>query len=581
MDQVKVYLGVAKKHHFWILITIVVITAIVVWIKASGTLAANYAADKAKIEMAEKAVQGLKSGEQVNNKFTEKVEKLHEGLKQSVFEAWQKLYDRQVALFHWPIVKIKQGGKEAEIDLNSLKPDDDIPQVVRTYYNEHVVQNQWTDLLEKVNLRKPKKLDEPASDSDEGDEEEQEEVAKRSTEYEGLVVWKEDLRKAIISRYYTENVTPSTKRLRLMQEDAWLFDSLIDIVNTVNRGATDPLRAPIKEIDVLDVAQWAIAASLQSGATMSGGSSMGGMSPGGMGGGAMAAAAAQASSGKTSGGAAGGATAAADGASGASDKDWEDGRYLDDKGQPLSGNNQPFAEFRQMFVYMKFIMDQRKIPDLIAACANAPLPIETRQVRVQTLKDDQGAGGGGLFPGGGGGMNPSGAGGTAPQGMMGGMAGGTAPPGMASGAAMGGMGNYGGATSPMPGGGMGGMGGMMGGMGGMMGGMGGMMGGMGGMMGGMGGLDSAGVQEGGVETTVYDGVVELSGVIYLYNPPDMAKLGQGGAASPEKRSFGVPKTAPKVPGNSTGGIVVGGMGGPSPGGPQGASGGPPAQAPPK
>jgi hypothetical protein len=119
---------------------------------------------------------------------------------------------------------------------------------------------------------------------------------------------------------------------------------------------------------------------------------------------------------------------------------------------------------------------------------------------------------------------------------------------------------------------MGGMGGMMGGMGGMMGGMGGMggmMGGMGGMM--DGGFGGASLQEGGVETTVYDGVVELSGVIYLYNPPDMAKLGQGGAAAPEKRSFGVPKTAPKLPSSSPGGAMVG----------SGMAAGAPAQAPAK
>jgi hypothetical protein len=56
-----------------------------------------------------------------------------------------------------------------------------------------------------------------------------------------------------------------------------------------------------------------------------------------------------------------------------------------------------------------------------------------------------------------------------------------------------------------------------------------------------------------VEVTVYDAVVELSGVIYLYQPPDITKLGTGGAGAPEKRSFGVPKTSVRVPGNSAGG----------------------------
>lgn len=82
-----------------------------------------------------------------------------------------------------------------------------------------------------------------------------------------------------------------------------------------------------------------------------------------------------------------------------------------------------------------------------------------------------------------------------------------------------------------------------------------MMGGMD-MGGGLGALSS--VAEGGVETTVFDVIVELSGVIYLYNPPDMAKLGTGAASAPEKRSFGVPTTAVKLPVAS--GAAAGGFG---------------------
>ena len=93
--------------------------------------------------------------------------------------------------------------------------------------------------------------------------------------------------------------------------------------------------------------------------------------------------------------------------------------------------------------------------------------------------------------------------------------------------------------------------------------MGGGMGAMGGAMQEGGGAGFGGV-EGGVETTVYDATVELSGVIYLYNPPDLAKLGTGAAGSPEKRSFGVPTTAVHVPGGtgstgSTGGGMQEGM----------------------
>ncbi|HWB13491.1 MAG TPA: hypothetical protein VG826_29975 [Pirellulales bacterium] len=534
MDQVKVYLGVAKKHHFWILAVVVVVTAVVVWAKASSSLAQKYEADKRTIEGAEKAVQGVGAGgELVNESFSKKIEGLHEDLKQRVFNAWQKLYERQEVLFKWPVKETDDG----PIDLNNYKPNEPIPEYIRAFYNESVVKEEWEDLLNKVDIRRKK---EAAEQTGEESSEDEGEVVKRGTEYQGLVVWKEDLRKAIIDRYYTPNAIPSTTRLWLMQEDAWLFDSLVQVVNTVNFGATDPLRAPIKQIDVLDVAQWAIDASLQSGSSIwtpnSKGNTAGGPAgmpsmPGG-----------QAGMPNMPGGP---QAAAADGAAAASadsDKEWLDGRYLDEKGQPLkSDGQQPFAEFKQMFVYMKFIMDQRRIPDLVAACANAPLQIETRQIRVQTLKDGDAGGGGGLFPPGGmgggpmgpmAGMPTQGAKGMSPMGPPGGMGGMPMAPMAPGGMAPGGM--AGGMAPPMPPGMMGGGPAMAGGM-----------------DGGLRNFEFG--QEGKVETTIYDAVVELSGVIYLYQQPDISKLGTGAAGSPDKRSFGVPTTSVRVPGASASG----------------------------
>jgi hypothetical protein len=150
------------------------------------------------------------------------------------------------------------------------------------------------------------------------------------------------------------------------------------------------------------------------------------------------------------------------------------GRYLDENGQPLAASaaatstSGPFAEFKQIFVYMKFVMDQRKVPDLLSVCANSELPIEVRQVRVRPLGGVGPAGGGGVF------------------------------------------------------------------------------GGFGGGMGGGGGMAAGNVGE--LALTDYDMLVEVSGIIYLYNPPIKENLGKGTAKNPEKRSFGLPTgsvTAPR------------------------------------
>ena len=91
-----------------------------------------------------------------------------------------------------------------------------------------------------------------------------------------------------------------------------------------------------------------------------------------------------------------------------------------------------------MPVCMKLLMDQRKITKLLTECANSPLPVEVRQLRI----------------------NPSGGGGSG------------APASSGS--------SY-------------------------------------------GGKDAAGAVGG--ERSTYDVPVEICGIIYMYNPPDSAKLG--------------------------------------------------------
>jgi hypothetical protein len=56
-------------------------------------------------------------------------------------------------------------------------------------------------------------------------------------------------------------------------------------------------------------------------------------------------------------------------------------RYLDDAGAPLADGTFG-AEFRQLPIRMELQIDQRYIPTLLLECANAPLPIEVKQVRI-------------------------------------------------------------------------------------------------------------------------------------------------------------------------------------------------------
>ena len=515
MDQVKVYLGVAKKHHFWILVVLIVIIAVVVWMMATSNLAKAFAANKATIDSAkqsvEKAAATGEDGLLPNRSFKEKVDGMHENLKQHVYQAWEKLYERQAGLFEWPDMDVGRGqpyniGKE-------VKPGQNIPGFALTVFNEQYVKNEWKELLESVRIRRPKGSGEEDEDDGLVGIANQPAGGEGPVEYEGLVVWPQESRDEIIERYYTDG-TPSTLKVRLTQEDYWLFKSLIGIINEVNGDAADSRKAPIKKIEALDVAQWAIANSREGGSALA--------SPEGTTGPATtgpAAAGGQPASATGAGGQvtppkppeAGGAAPAAAAADTANDDQaLLSGRYLDDKGQPLLTTGPtndpyagPYAEFKQVFVHMRLIMDQRELPELIAACANASLPVETREVRVRML-DAAGPAGGNAFAN---------------------------------------------------------------------------------LLGGMGQMFGGANREGDVETLSYDATVDLSGVIYLYNVPDLAKLGQGTAGSPAKRFFGVPSpsVAVNVPGGRRragggqgmgGGMMGGGMmGGGMMGSQSGAQGG--------
>jgi hypothetical protein len=174
-----------------------------------------------------------------------------------------------------------------------------------------------------------------------------------------------------------------------------------------------------------------------------------------------------------------------------------DGRYVDNKGEPLRFDptypyaKHPYAEFKIMPIRMDLVVDQRRLPNLLVACANSNMPIEVRRVRIAKTQGgtlDLGAGGGGAAPR---------RGGLEMGGMM--------PPRSRAAAGPGRLGGEG------PGG--------------------------------------AAVEKD--DTGSLDIPVEIYGIIYIYNPPDRTKLGTGTASAekpPEAAAPAVPATpAPQTP----------------------------------
>jgi hypothetical protein len=174
-----------------------------------------------------------------------------------------------------------------------------------------------------------------------------------------------------------------------------------------------------------------------------------------------------------------------------------DRRYVDTKNEPLESSRLRTAMqsaskddaflvvAKRMPVRMRFKMDLMKLPLLMVNCANSELPFEIRQVRIN-----------------------------APAGQMGGSYGSMGDSGGRGGPEMGGMGDGGS-----------GMGMGLDGGGDDYGGYGDEGYGSGGYGSGDYGSGSYGMGPRQDMESPYDGTVELYGIVYLYNPVDVNKLG--------------------------------------------------------
>ncbi len=550
MDQLKIALAVLKKHHFWILCTIVVLVGLGIWYGASDTLAKQYQERETKLVAQRKSVQDIvKSADPPNQVVIEAIHDAHKRLKEEVYRAWTLLYQVQKENNPWPHVLGEEFIEAAEAlkpGENYLKPGEEFkPKDVKylewyqNYINEYLPQlGLIIDVREPRSMREwrlkggkarearrpivKKKIEKkkPANAAEE------KKAAEEPLEDElvGKVFWDEN-NELMIRQQFEWETRPTTLQVLIAQENLWVYEALLRIIRDTNEGSPSYYKCPVKHIYSLEIGREA-AAAFAGGRTMGGmGGMMGGM-PGMLGSGGMMGAGSgmygpEGALGMAAGamGPEAGAAAATPGSGGPTvsldpqeimARSLLDGRYVDQKGQPLAyGTEPPFPQFKMMPVRMVLLVDQRRIPKLLAQCANSSMPVEVKRVilrpdQVQSLNlgtPSTGAAAG----------MPGMAGSTMPgmPGAMPGMSGGAMPgmPGAMPG--MGGPGRRMGST-PASSGAEAMYSGTMGGTRASI---------MPGMMGGMPGTSAGGEAE-----TPWDMKVEIQGIIYIFNPPDRSKF---------------------------------------------------------
>ncbi len=463
MDKLKAFLAVMKKQHFWVMCGVVLILGLSGWAWATSNLAGQYRANRTKIEGIYKDLDQLRSADRENPEWIKGAEVETRKLRIKVKGAWEDVYaEQRDKVLRWPKVL----GEDFLRIVPQLPPSEEIPVDQRERYWNYA-KEEFPRLLEIIDARHyADKSDDVVPGLDQrggrggkggplGGKARPKDDPDAPPPHDYKVYWNKEDQQAIENRLQWSN-TPTTQEVRQTQEDLWVYQALLTIIKHLNERADGHHNAKVKEILALLIGRDA-ALRFQAG-----------MAEGRIEHPEVAGALAGVPGGAPPGGPAGAGKSKAmtaqmpqPGVVPGQAKD-DSGRYVDEKGMPLGAGATAPPEFKRMPVFLNLLIDQREISRLLVECANSPLPIEVRQVRVSPAE-----------------QSTTPAGGRQPhnQGLN--------------------------------------------------------MGGSGGPNGGRPRPFAAKNSDEERDKNPYDVIVEISGIIYIFNPPDQAKLAPVGEAAGE------------------------------------------------
>lgn len=555
MDQVKAFARAAMKHVFWIGCGLILAGSMTTWYMARDSLHKEFEKNQGDIKAKYTSVAGLqKKQDPPNEKSHQEMDKLVNNTLNLVLKAWEYQYSRQDTILRWP-KDLREDFVTAVRPLKPIEAKVDFPtpagQELKVDFRRRyamyvgnllprladVVGTTWQ--VGRTGGGMPGMPGMPGMTGANPNltPEERQKLAQQKPP---IVFWDPQDQARLVGLHFDwskqADSSPTTLQLLYAQEDLWVLTALMYIIRQTNDKAESRHEAVVKTIETILIGRHAPPRAGQ--VIRLGGGGMGGGMPGmdaGMPGGDMYGSAgapgmdagsgsAMPAAGMPAGGAeamtAPGGDAGMPGmpgmpGMGAVSLDPAEGRYVDNQYQALKADTLRSAlraettadaflvVAKRMPVRMRLVVDERKLPRLLAQFGNAFLPVEVRQVRINRGKDAGGGGfdmmnmGGGMMGGSPGmgaeyGMPGGGMMGTMPgmdttSGMDAGMGMGYTPPGM------------GGGGYPSPDYGMG--------------------------MGMPGQEQNLKDRTTVASTSAHDVPVEIYGIIYIYNPVDEKKLG--------------------------------------------------------
>ena len=547
MDQLKQVMAQMAKHQFWIISGLSVILGIVGFFLTSSTLSKLYSAQATALDQRYSDINTVRSSlaTHPNDITKEKMDAIIKDVRDDVEAAWKLQYERQAKLLTWPVEElsgmalIQKLKKYHPIETTLTYPDepknvlktereayalyfaDQLPKIVKIIGTEWVgkasdsagggmmggMMGGMPGMGSMGGEGMGSMGGEGSGDGGMGMGMGGSGMANAMQQSKDLVIWPKASQDELInSMRLWRGPAPTVYEILYTQENMWILEGLMRIIAKTNEGSKANFQTSIKEIEFIRIGKPAVGRAgvidtPMAGGGMGMGMGMGSMGSMGMGEGMDMGAMGSGGEGSGSGSGSGSGGEPESGGEGGTGMvmaiDPANGRYVDATFNPITGDDlrakmqseSPedayFAVAKRVPVRLRFKMDQRKVPQFLADCGNAALMLEIRQVR---LGDTVAATAGGT------GMGGMGMGGMGSMGMGGGR--GMGGPGLGDGGM--GMGGSMGMGSEGSGDGMG-------------------MGSMG--MGGFGSMGAAQVKP------AWEMPVEVYGVVYLYNPVDIKRLG--------------------------------------------------------
>lgn len=346
MDKVKEILAVLKQRHFWVLCVVIVILSFLAWRSGKAYFSAEYTKQRGSISSKFSALQNISSTpNHPNQGFTDQATVIANDLKKKTYAAWEQVYSAQKPELNW--IADPQS-------IGELPTIGDLPATTlnrfRLYFAANYIPQLFTDQV--INLVR----DVPPA------------TGGAEPQTTGVIHWDKAQRDAIQRRYQWTESPPTSLAARLAQEDYWIYRAVLQTINAANGDATETYQAAVKQIRDLEITQEALASLASQNVVIEG------LTPDLI----MKEVTTMPTVPDIS----------------STDENLELNRYATpvaaaDAGGEGGGGGA--AQYKLVPVRMVLVVRESKLPDLLAACANAKLPIEVRQCLVHQAEVKAGA----------------------------------------------------------------------------------------------------------------------------------------------------------------------------------------------